>query len=155
MKEFSWSIEILYTYQPRSEVVPRQGFNSIGSLVWNNWARAFKFYTRMNQGLKSCLVKVSSRSIENYRFWSTLKSVDFKLFFHMLSTLCTRVGYEGVELEFWNFIHVWTEVWSRAKVLSRSVENCRFWSTLKIVDFKLFFICLALCAVKFGLKRLS
>ena len=47
-----------------------------------------------------------SRSVENCRFWSTLKMVDFKLFFQMPSTLCTQVGYEGVELELWNFIHV-------------------------------------------------
>ena len=34
----------------------------------------------------------------------------------MCGTLCTRVGYEGVELELWNFIHVYTEVWSRASL---------------------------------------
>ena len=44
------------------------------SLVWRNWARDFLFNTHINQGLKSCLVMVSSRSVENCRFWSTLKS---------------------------------------------------------------------------------
>ena len=57
------------------------GYFVQASLVWRSWARAFKFYTRINQGLKSCLVMVLSRSIENCRFWSTLKIVDFKLFF--------------------------------------------------------------------------
>ena len=32
----------------------------------------------------------------------------------MLSTLCTRVWYEGIEPEIWNFIHVYTNVWSCA-----------------------------------------
>ena len=73
------------------------GYFVQASLVWRSWARASKLYTRINQGLKSCLVKV----------------------------------------------------------LFRSVENWRFWSTLKIVDFNFFFICQALCAGKFGLKRLS
>ena len=45
----------------------------------------------------------------------------------MWGTLCTRVGYEGVELELWNFIHVYTKVWSRA--------SSRFHlDRLKIVD---------------------
>ena len=57
------------------------------SLGWRSWARAFKFYTRFNQGLKSCLVKVSSRSVENWRFWNALKIVDFKLFF-ICQALC-------------------------------------------------------------------
>ena len=125
------------------------------SLVWRSWARALKFYTRINQGLTSCLVKVLSRSVENYRFWSTLKIVDFKRFF-------SDVKY---------FVHaswVWRS-WARGftfytrinqdlksclvEVLSRSVENCRFWSTLKIVDFKLlFFRCQAR---EFGLNQLS
>ena len=38
------------------------------SLVWRRWARGFKFHTRINQGLKSCLVKVLSRSVENFFF---------------------------------------------------------------------------------------
>ena len=66
-------------------------------------------YTRINQGLKSCLVKVLSRSVKNCRFWSTLKNVDFKLF-QMPSTLCTRVWSESIELQLSNFIHVYTEV---------------------------------------------
>ena len=57
------------------------GYFVHASLVWRSWARAFKFNTHINQGLKSCLVKVLSRSVENCRFWSTLKIVDFKLFF--------------------------------------------------------------------------
>ena len=68
------------------------------SLVWSDWARAFKVYTHINQGLKSCLVKVLSRSVENCRFWSTLKIVDFNHFFlQMPSTLCRRVWYEAIE----------------------------------------------------------
>ena len=50
------------------------------SLVWCDCARALKFYTHINQGLKSCLVKVLSRSVENCRFWSTLKMVDLNIF---------------------------------------------------------------------------
>ena len=56
------------------------GYFVHASLIWRSWARAFKCCTRMNQVLKSCLVKVLSRSVENCRFWSTLKIVDFKLF---------------------------------------------------------------------------
>ena len=44
------------------------GYFVYASLVWRSWARAFKFYTHINQGLKSCLVKVLSRSVENCRF---------------------------------------------------------------------------------------
>ena len=56
------------------------GYFVHASLVWRSWARAFKFYTRINQGLKSCLVKVSSRSVENCWFWNTLKIVGFNIF---------------------------------------------------------------------------
>ena len=75
-----------------------------------------KVYTCINQCLKSCLVKVSFRSIENCWFWSTLKTDDFikRFFFHMPGTLCTRVLYEGIKLELWNCIHIQTKVWSRA-----------------------------------------
>ena len=44
------------------------GYFVHASWVWRSWARAFKLYTRINQGLKTCLVKVSSRSVENCRF---------------------------------------------------------------------------------------
>ena len=44
------------------------GYFVQASLVWRSWARACKFYSRINQGLKSCLVKVSSRSVEHCRF---------------------------------------------------------------------------------------
>ena len=46
------------------------------SLVWINWATAFKFYTRINQCLKLCLVKVLSRSVENCRFWGLWKNAN-------------------------------------------------------------------------------
>ena len=58
----------------------------------------------------------------------------------MLSTLCTWVLYEGIEREMFNLIHIKNQGLQSCfvKVSSRSVENCRFWSTLKMVDFKLF-----------------
>ena len=56
------------------------GYFVHASWIWRSWARPFKFYTRMNQGLKSCLVKVSSRSVENCRFWCTLKSSEKFMF---------------------------------------------------------------------------
>ena len=59
----------------------------IGYFVHASWVRALKFYTRINQGLKSCLVKLSSRSVENCRFWSTLKIVDF-YHFYRCQALC-------------------------------------------------------------------
>ena len=103
------------------------GYFVHASLVWRSWARAFKFCTRMNQGLKSCLVKVLSRSVENCRFWSTLKIVDFKLFFQIPSTLCRRVWSEAIGLDLSNFIHALTKVWSRA--------SSKFYlDRLKIVD---------------------
>ena len=41
-----------------------------------------KFYTRINQGLKSCLVKVSSRSVDaKLSILYTLKIVDFNHFY--------------------------------------------------------------------------
>ena len=52
--------------------------------------QSHEFHTRDNRGLKSCLVKVSSRSVKNCRFCSTLKMIDFSLFY-MLSALCTRL----------------------------------------------------------------
>ena len=84
------------------------GYFVHASWVWRKWARGFKFYTvtRINRGLKSCLVKVLSRSVENCRFWSTLKIVDFKPFFQMPSTMCRQVWSEVIKLELLNFIHV-------------------------------------------------
>ena len=113
-------------------------------------------YTHKKKGLKSCLVKVSSRSVENCRFWSTLKIVDFK---HILrrQALCAReFGMKQLSLTF--------QIYSRmnrglhsclVKVLSGSVENCRFWNTLKIVDLNIFTRCLVLCARECGMKELS
>ena len=106
------------------------GYFVHASLVWRSWARGFKFYTRINQGLKSCLVKVLSRSVENCRFWSTLKIVDLNLFSYAKHFVQASL--------------VWSD-WARAfkcytrinqvlklclvKVSSRSIANCRFWST--------------------------
>ena len=92
----------------------------------------FEFYTHINRGLKSCLVKVLSGSVENCRFWSTLKIVDFKLFFQMQSTLCRRVWSEAIKLELNKFnTHINQGLKSCLVMMSsRSVEN-RFWSTLK------------------------
>ena len=79
------------------------GYFVHASYVWRSWARAFKFYTRINQGLKSCLVKVSSRSIDS----GALKKLSIlNFFFHMPSTLCRGVWSEANELELSNSIHV-------------------------------------------------
>ena len=45
------------------------------SFVERIWARAFKFHTNINQGLKSCCVKV--RLVANCRFWSLWKVEHF------------------------------------------------------------------------------
>ena len=65
--------KILFSYDPRSEVVPRQGLISIG------WKLSIL------EHFENCRVK----------------------HFHpMLSTLCTRVWYEGIESEISNLIHI-------------------------------------------------
>ena len=68
-----WKLSVL-TFSPDVKDIVH------ASLVWRNWARDFKFNTHINQGLKSCLVIVSSRSVENCRFWSTLKSSEKFIF---------------------------------------------------------------------------
>ena len=127
------------------------------SLVWSNWARPFKFHTRINQDLKSCLVKVLSRSVDNCRFWSTLKIVDFEGFFSgakpsLHASLVCRSWARAFKS--YTLINQYLKL-CLVKVSSRSVENCRFWRTLKIVDFLLFFRCEALCTREFGMKELS
>ena len=70
-------------------------------------SKGFKFYTRINQGLKSCLVKVLSQSVKNCRLWSNLKIVDFKLFFRCQALCAGKFGLKQlIELELSNFIHV-------------------------------------------------
>ena len=60
------------------------------SLVWRNWVRAMKFYKCINQCPRSCLVKVSSISNKNCRFWRDLNTVDFSIFFPRCQALCAR-----------------------------------------------------------------
>ena len=50
------------------------------TLVWMNRARVLNLYTCIIRGLRSCLVKVSCRSVENCRFLSTLKSGENFIF---------------------------------------------------------------------------
>ena len=68
------------------------GYFVHASLGWRSWARAFKFYTRIHQDLKSCLVNVSSRSVENCRFWNTLKIVDFNHFYRCQALCAGEFG---------------------------------------------------------------
>ena len=118
------------------------GYFAQASLVWRSWARAFKFYTRINQGLKSCLVKVLSRSVENCRFWSTLKIVDFKLFSDAKHFVQASFVWGDWARAFKFYTHINQGLKScLVKVLSGSVEHCRFWNTLKIVDFNNFTRC--------------
>ena len=106
------------------------------SSAWRNKARAFKFYTSINQCLKLCLFKLLSRLVENCRFWSTLKIADFflcfsdaKLFVH------AKLVWRNKARAFYTRVNQCLQL-CLVKVLSRSVENCRFWSTLKIADFQ-------------------
>ena len=70
----------------------------------------------------------------------------------MPSTLCRQVWDEAIKLELSNFFTRINQGLKSClvKVLSRSAENCRFWSTLKIVDLNHFYRCQVLCAGEFG-----
>ena len=102
------------------------------SLVWSNKARPFKFYSRINRGLKSCLVKVLSRSVENCRFWTLWKlsvltfSPDVKYIVH------ASLVWRNWARDFYFNTHINQGLKScLVMVSSRTVENFRFWSTLK------------------------